>query len=357
MKEQPSDVSRFLAAVRSWLEPPRKLRPTRVGWFFVLGVLAVGAAAVNTGNNLLYFILGMTLGAIVVSGILSERNLRGLHVERSVPSGVTAGVPATFAYVVTARRSWLPILALAIHDKPRGKKDGLAVFVRVDPGRTRRRSYERTFATRGVHPLEAVEASTTFPFGLFRKSRRLDVGSDVRVRPRVTELEPGAFPGAGEEGESSRLTRGEGPELFGLRDHASGDDARRIHWKATARAGRAIVKDPARDEPPALVVRLALAGYPSAPAFERAVERAASLTAALLRDGFAVGLQAGELSIAPSAASSQLDMVLDALVDVQPGPETAAPMAGHVAIVAVGPTSVAGRDRDGAIRPIPEASA
>src|SRR5687767_14874334 len=91
------------------LEPPRKLRPTRVGWFFVLAVIAIGAAAVNTGNNLLYFILGMTLGAIVISGILSERNLRGLWVERSVPSTVTAGVPATLSYVVTARRRFLPV--------------------------------------------------------------------------------------------------------------------------------------------------------------------------------------------------------------------------------------------------------
>ena len=80
-----------LAAILRMLEPPRKLRPTRVGWFFVGGVLSIGIAAVNTGNNLLYFVLAMMLGAIVVSGILSERNLRGLWVERSVPGDVTAG--------------------------------------------------------------------------------------------------------------------------------------------------------------------------------------------------------------------------------------------------------------------------
>lgn len=339
----------FVRAIRRVLEPPRKLRPTRVGWFFVLGVLSIGAAAVNTGNNLLYFVLGMLLGAIVVSGILSERNLNGLLVERSAPGNVTAGVPALLAYVVTARRSWLPILSLHLQDLPVEKGVSPAVFVRVDPGQTRRRAYERTFSHRGVHRLDDFEMATTFPFGLFRKSRRLEAAAEIRVRPRVREVDVGALLGGGEDGESRRLLRGEGLELFGLRDHANGDEARRIHWKATARAGRTMVKEPARDEPPAVVVRLALSGYPSAPAFERAVERAASVSSALLERGFSVGLLAGELSVPPAAAPSQLDRLLDALVDVTPGADTALAPAPHVAVLAVGPASVAGRERDGGI--------
>lgn len=339
------------------LEPPRKLRPTRVGWFFVLAVLAVGAAAVNTGNNLLYFILGMTLGAIVISGILSERNLRGLHVERSVPLAVTAGTPATLSYVVSARRQWLPILALELEDLPRAATSETqakrrAVFVRVDPGQTRRRSYVRVFPKRGVHRLEEAEAATAFPFGLFRKSRRLEVPSEVRVRPRIAEEDVAGILGGGDDGESRRLLRGDGLELFGLRDHASGDEARRIHWKATARAGRPMVKDPARDEPPAVLVRLALTGYPSEAAFERAVEKTASVASALLAGGFAVGLAAGELAMPPSAAPSQLDAILDALVDVAAGGgDPAAADEPRIAVVRIGPQSVSARAADGAARP------
>jgi uncharacterized protein (DUF58 family) len=312
-------------------------------------VLAVGAAAVNTGNNLLYFVLGMMLGAIVVSGILSERNLNGLWVERSAPPDVTAGIPATLAYVVTARRKWLPILALSIKDLPITKSTSTeAVFIRVDPGQTRRRTYERTFPVRGVHRVPHVEAATLFPFGLFRKSRRLDVSSEVRVRPRVHDVDLGALLGGGDDGESRRLLRGEGLELFGLRDHVSGDEARRIHWKATARAGHPVVKDPARDEPPAVFVQLALSGYTSAPAFERAVERAASCAAALLRDGFAVGLVAGKLSLPATAAATQLDLILDALVDVQQGADGVS-LDPQLAVLPVGPQSVASRERDGAV--------
>ena len=335
--------------IQRMLEPPRKLRPTRIGWLFLIGAIAVGGAAVNTGNNLLYFVMGMMLGAIVVSGILSERNLRGLWVERAVPPDVTAGVPAILSYVVTARRTWLPILSLTVQDYPAKKGDSPALFVRVDPGQTRRRTYERTFPVRGVPTLEEVEAGTAFPVGLFRKSRRLDAFGEVRVRPRVSEIDLETLLGGGEEGESRRLLRGDGLELFGLRDHMSGDEARRIHWKASAKAGRAIVKDPARDEPPAMVVRLALSGYPSAPAFERAVERAASLAAAFLKEGFSVGLVAGDLSVPASAAGTQLDHILDALVDVAQGADSASELPPHIAVVSVGPASVGGRERDGAL--------
>lgn len=330
-----------------WLEPPRKLRPTRAGAIFVAAVTAVGAAAVNTGNNLLYFVLGMTLGAIVISGILSERNLRGLHVERAVPPDVEAGTPATLAYVVTARRSWLPVLGLELHDEPAPGEGGRALFVRVDPGRTRRRTYTRTFPSRGVHRVSSVVAATTFPFGLFRKSRRLDVPGEVRVRPRVRALDPAGLPGGGDEGGSRRLARGEGLELFALRDHAPGDEARRIHWKATARAGRPIVKDPARDDPPSVVVQLRLAGYPSPHAFERAVEHAASVAAALLDRGYSVGLTAGKRSLPPAAAPSQLDRILDALVDVAMGEDVPVSHAPASCVVTVGPESIAARDEEG----------
>lgn len=339
------------------LEPPRRLRPTRIGWLFVLAVLAIGGSAVNTGNNLLYFILGMTLGGIVISGILSERNLRGLRVERSVPPTVTAGVPATLAYVVRARRAWLPILALELEDLPKAKTDETrekrrAMFVRVDPGQTRRRSYVRTFPQRGVHRLEETEAATTFPFGLFRKSRRLGVASEVRVRPRIVDVDVAGILGGGDEGESRRLIRGDGLELFSLREHASGDEARRIHWKATARAGRTMVKDPARDEPPAVLVRLELSGYPSSSAFERAVEKAASVAAALLGEGFAVGLAAGDLVLPPAATQAQLDAILDALVDVAPGAaEASEGDAPEIVVVRIGPDSVRTRAAEGEARP------
>lgn len=300
-----------------WMEPPRRLRPTRAGWWFLLGILAVGVAAVNTGNNLLYFVLGMMLGAVVVSGVLSERDLRGIDVERVVGGGVHAGTPAALAYRVSCAGRW-PRLAIGVRDRDADGTFGPEVlFPRLDAN-PRRRGYERTFAARGVRRIGEVELSTLFPFGLFRKSRRIDLESEVRVRPRLPAIDLPELLVGREDGVAPATARGEGLDLFGLRDHREGDEARRIHWKASARLGKTIVKDPARDEPPAVL--LVLRGSRPGVLFEQTVERAAGMIVGLLGEGFAVGLVAGGVPrLAPMAGPPAREALLDALVDVTPG--------------------------------------
>ena len=51
---------------RGNFRPPRRLKFTREGKFFVGITLGVGFAAINTGNNLLYLLLGMLLALIIV---------------------------------------------------------------------------------------------------------------------------------------------------------------------------------------------------------------------------------------------------------------------------------------------------
>src|ERR1700740_1088867 len=80
--------------VTSWrqrVRPPRRLKFTREGKFFVGITLGVGFAAINTANNLLYLLLGMLLALIVVSGIMSELSLRALTVVRRLPLRAQVG--------------------------------------------------------------------------------------------------------------------------------------------------------------------------------------------------------------------------------------------------------------------------
>jgi uncharacterized protein (DUF58 family) len=335
------ELVRFWRRVRRFFEPPRQLRPTRLGWFFLGGALALGVAAVNTGNNLLYFVLGMFLAAIVVSGFISERNLRGLNIDRVAPLGATAGEPATVAFVVSRDARRLPALAVTVRDRdPETRVVEPAVrFARIDGEATRRRAYTRVFPSRGVARIEEVVVGTTFPFGLFVKSRRFELSTEVRVQPRLARPAESEAPGGREEGVAPAVERGEGFDLFGLRDHTDGDDARRIHWKATARLGRIVVKEPAREQPPQVVVRLLLDGHESPAAFEAAVSRAAGTAVELLEEGFGTGLLAGDLYLPPSASVMAREAILDALVDVAPGPDRSADreLPSRAAVVTVGP--------------------
>ena len=72
--------------IRAW----RRIHFTGGGLVFTLGAFAVGFAAMNTGNNLLYLLLGAMLGFITVSGWLSEQAIRGLVIHRHVPRAVVA---------------------------------------------------------------------------------------------------------------------------------------------------------------------------------------------------------------------------------------------------------------------------
>src|SRR5574337_1580197 len=93
-----------------WL--PRTIRPTREGWWLIGASFAVGLAATNTGNNLLYLILAMMLSFMAVSGVLSEQTMRHLRLERVRPRRLFAGVPASFGVRLTNRKRRLASFAL-----------------------------------------------------------------------------------------------------------------------------------------------------------------------------------------------------------------------------------------------------
>src|SRR5215510_7675755 len=82
------------------LRPPRRLSFTREGRIIVILSVGVGFAAINTGNNLLYLLLGWLLSFIIASGILSELTLKRLTVERRPPPRVFAGEPFLMEVVI-----------------------------------------------------------------------------------------------------------------------------------------------------------------------------------------------------------------------------------------------------------------
>ena len=73
-KPEVKPPSRFRLRL-SRMRRPRKLKFTREGKFFVGITLGVGFAAINTGNNLLYLLLGMLRALIIVSGLMSASSM------------------------------------------------------------------------------------------------------------------------------------------------------------------------------------------------------------------------------------------------------------------------------------------
>src|SRR6218665_1620885 len=108
----PSWRSRLPARLR----PPRTLKVTRMGRTYLVVTFGVGLGALNTGNNLLYLVLGLLLSVIILSGVLSERCLRDLTVRRVGMDGAFAGEPFAFRWGITRREGHAFALTLAEAD-------------------------------------------------------------------------------------------------------------------------------------------------------------------------------------------------------------------------------------------------
>ena len=107
----------------------RSTRPTSEGIQFLLFTLAVGVAAINTGNNLFYLLLAMMLSIIVISGVVAEQCLRRLEFHRHLPDLLFANEPSTATLVVKNRKAKLPSFSIRLFDVSGGRDldRGLAI--------------------------------------------------------------------------------------------------------------------------------------------------------------------------------------------------------------------------------------
>ncbi len=262
-----------------WVRPPRVLRPTREGWWFIAAAFALGLAATNTGNNLLYLLFAMLLGFITISGLLSEQAHRGLGVGRHLPSALHAGAPAYFALALANRKRRAP--SFSLHLEEEDPASGIMrhhYLVRLGPAERTTWTYPLVFPRRGRHRLPGYRVWTRYPFGLFTKATRLREQAEVLVLPAVHPLDGPAAGSPWGAGERPRRRRGRGTDLHELRDFRDGDDPRLIHWKSTARTGRLILRELQEEE----ARRLRLVVEDPAPGTpEEAVERDISLAASL----------------------------------------------------------------------------
>ena len=229
--------------------------------------IGVGLAAVNTGNNLLYLVLGLMLSLLLLSGALSDLALWGVRAERSFPARLFAGSEAHVEVRVTNRKTRFPSFALEVSEGPpkklrqavkekafeqaraRGAAPPLpavipsAFVIKVDAGTTERTSTRRPLHARGWLEIEGYTLRTRYPFGLIEKYRVFDAPSRHLVFPAVAEA-PAPATTRGPRGDEIRTPRSGGRgEIAGIREYRESDEARSIHWRRSAALGEQGAQD------------------------------------------------------------------------------------------------------------------
>jgi uncharacterized protein (DUF58 family) len=312
------------------MKPPRRLAFTREGRYFVGITLGVGLAAINTGNNLLYLILGMMLSLIILSGILSEMALREVRVRRDPPSRLYAQRPFLMSMAVSNGKRRFPSFSIEVEDLVAGEAlDKRCYFLKIPAGRTQETSYRYHFERRGRYTYDAVRISTKFPFALFRKSLEAALPAEVLVYPRIDPVQDAAWLDQPRPGDQAHATRGRGGEFHGLREWRDGDDLSDVHWRTTAHAGRLMVREHEVEATRGVSILLDNAREseddPVEEAeMEEAISYAASLASHILDRGVEVELQARGTHVPPGRGADHRWRILATLALIELVPAASA---------------------------------
>ncbi len=299
-RERDAERTRWERFLRA-MSPPRKLKFTREGKYYLGITLGVGFAAINTGNNLLYLLLGMLLSLIVVSGVMSDLSLRRLTVTRRLPVRAQVGRAHLVEIEVYNHKKRVPSYAIEVEDLRAGQPaDKRCFFLKISPSSAQVAAYRRTPARRGRDRHTGFRIATRFPFGLFEKSREVEAEGELIIYPAVDPVRLAVEEPGRRAGGATANGRGAGDETYALRPMREGDDPRDIYWRKSTIGDQLILRERARETRPdvELVVDTirpkAAAKQPESEAFaqqlERRIREAASRAVAHIKRGDGVGM-------------------------------------------------------------------
>lgn len=301
---------------------PRTLSFTKEGKRYIAILFVIGIAAINTGNNLLYLVVAMMLSIIVISGILSESTLRGIEISRILPTHIFAKRPAAIRWGIANKKRYFPSFSLSIDELSHGGFSAESGYIiKLPAGDSVTQTCFYTFPQRGLYKLEGFKITTRFPFGFFRKGRRLSMPADMLVYPNIKPIRQGAAHSLSKSGDWAEKVKGLGANLHSIRDYTFMDDSRIIHWKSTAKTARLMAKEFEQEgkKRVEIVFHNTLAEHPGfKDEFEDRVEEAAGIADYFIRLGFEVGFRSLNLEIPCKPGKGQLYRILRGLALIEP---------------------------------------
>jgi uncharacterized protein (DUF58 family) len=268
---------------------------------------------------------------VLLARASSRRRLARLGGRRSVASGAFEGEEVRVE-IALENRGHAPVSLVEVADSfgaAMADRKALLDAGPLRPGRRHRLAY-RTQCSRlwGVYTIGPLRVSVSDALGLFSPHRLLPDIRPFDVFPQVHAV--GGFERLGARtsfapAETTTARAGRSAAYLGVREFRPGDDIRRVHWPATARCARPMVKEFELDLAPYFTLFLDLerdhrAGTGRKSTLEYVVRTAASLLATAARRGDTVQLF-GEgrepLAVPPGCGELHLACALDRLIRVR----------------------------------------
>jgi uncharacterized protein (DUF58 family) len=327
----------------------------RITLVFFLLLVSIAMAGFNSGNNLLYLISGVMLGAVLVSLIAGRINISGISAERRVPNYVFAGHPFRVTLQLTNKKRFFKSFGISLREGATGS-DPLYFFY-IESNGTRTEESRLLLNRRGMHRFAPIVLRSNFPFGLFNIKKKVSGPDEMIVYPHIRDL---SRPPAGSSllrDEFPTQSKGPGSGLYGFRKYRHGEEATNISWKLSAKIGKLIVRETEHEERRRVCIvfdnGVEQGSEPDPEAFERAVSGAASLVWYLCGNNYSVKLVTREKVIGYGSGPDNMHRMLVTLALIEPYRviEAGSPIASRsvleggigVSITSVGLTTIAGR--------------
>ena len=285
------------------MTPASRLAPlTARGWGVTAAAVGFLVAAWLFGSSELAGLGAAAAAAVAVAAIAVGRAPTTYRAERWIaPARLGVGEPAC-ARLRFTNVGPRPTAAAVAADGPGGAEDGDGragtggigpgsggcLVPALGPGESAEAAYGLAAERRGVVPVGPLVVAVGDPFGLVQRRTALCGSAKLVVHPRITPLRavPGSSAREARRGATRAARAPRGDDFFALREYEVGDDLRRVHWRSTARTGDLMLRqDEVRRGSVATVLLDTRAAAHRGGGFERALEVAVSVAAAVVQDG------------------------------------------------------------------------
>lgn len=247
-KREQRVLTLFLRQLLPARMPRTKL--TLTGWVLILVALGIGSAAYNTASNILFLTLSLLLSSLVLSGILSQINFHKLKWSLRVPRHLRAGEAGLAEVELRNGKRWFPAMSLCVRVGDSESESARYLHLRraLATGGSSSLDWTLLPQRRGCLQVELSGVESQFPFGFLMKSLGTDLSEEVLVWPRRVEysFQPEQLGFRHHAGRSKRRAGG-GSDLLNVRPYERGDPPRLVHWKASARVGKLMIRQLAQE--------------------------------------------------------------------------------------------------------------
>ena len=264
----------------------------------ILSVVLLGAA-LFTRFTFLFLASYLLIAMLVLTHLWVWRMRRGLRVRREFAPRVFQDETVKVTIHIE-NRSLLPVPWLSVREALPTRiatYDALRQVVRLRPKGATTIEYTLPATHRGYHRLGPLQVRFGDVFGLASQDLLIDTAEFVIVYPQIIPIEAFQIESNTPFGDmrSHQRIYLDPIRVVGAREYEPGDSQRLINWKATAAAGRLMVRnlEPAVSHEIQILVDLNHSSYSRmwrGPASEMAVTAAASLAAFMLENRQSVGV-------------------------------------------------------------------